>query len=228
MSDQNQIVRDVWARTIDAGLVGSYQLSNMQAGLGCPQVGNATPPCLPDGATPAAFKVLHARAGLTTDSGEPYPVPVSSDLYPNEGFGALPHVDWRVARAAGAALQAIDAGSTYPRGGNATAARVLPGPHAGFQAPLSYMPARDLFEALGTARLNATTRRMQCVRVPGGVVYDGIACPPGSFRLPPAEVAAGCAARNLSCAAGAGASSAQTCVCRPCYRANEVEIAPVK
>lgn len=35
MSDQNQIVWDVWNGVIDAGLVGSYQLYNMQA---CPHL----------------------------------------------------------------------------------------------------------------------------------------------------------------------------------------------
>ncbi len=86
------------------------------------------------------------------------------------------------------------------------------------------MPARDLFEALGTARLNRTTFRPACVRVLGGLVYDGIACPPGSFRRPRPAVAAACAARGLPCAAPAGAAAEQTCVCQPCRVADEVEI----
>ncbi len=92
------------------------------------------------------------------------------------------------------------------------------------QVALSYMPARDLFEFLGTARLNRTSFKMACVRVLGGLVYDGIACPAGTFRRPRPDVAAACAARNLSCAASAAATVPQTCLCQPCRAAEEVEI----
>ena len=48
----------------------------MNIGSGCP--GNT--PCLPPGSSVSSFKVLNARPGLKTDTGEDYPFQVSSIL----------------------------------------------------------------------------------------------------------------------------------------------------
>ncbi len=60
---------------------------------------------------------------------------------------------------------------------------VAPKAYHSFQTPLSYMPARDLIEAVGTAAVNATTGRLACFRVRGGIAYEGIACAPGASQL---------------------------------------------
>jgi hypothetical protein len=87
------------------------------------------------------------------------------------------------------------------------------------------MPARDLIEAVGTAAPSgAAAGRLACFRIRGGFAYEGIVCPPGAYRLSREEVAAGCAARGVACAAGGGPPPQPTCLCKPCRAADELEI----
>ena len=207
----------------DAVLVCSDKLFSMANGIGCPNVSGTIPPCLPACSTIGSFKVLNARPGLKTDSGEDFPFNVSSILYPNEGLAALPHIDYRVAAAVGRALLDINAGTNYTDDKGAVKSLATKAYYS-FQAPLSYIGSRDLFEAVGTSYINDTTKRMGCYRVQGGVAYAAISCPAGYYKLSEEEVRTGCERRNISCVRSAGTTQPQTCMCSPCRRADEVEL----
>jgi hypothetical protein len=92
---------------------------------------------------------------------------------------------------------------------------------ASFQAALSYGPARDLYQTLGLMKLDPVKRRWRCVRAEE--TWDGISCPAGMFKLSRTEVASGCKDQGQTC----DPDRYSTCLCRPCKRANEVDILPM-
>eukprot|EP00281_Chroomonas_sp_CCMP1168_P019235 CAMPEP_0206225022 /NCGR_PEP_ID=MMETSP0047_2-20121206/7333_1 /ASSEMBLY_ACC=CAM_ASM_000192 /TAXON_ID=195065 /ORGANISM="Chroomonas mesostigmatica_cf, Strain CCMP1168" /LENGTH=693 /DNA_ID=CAMNT_0053648009 /DNA_START=65 /DNA_END=2143 /DNA_ORIENTATION=+ len=197
-SNQGLVVKMVYHGEIDVGFVRTDQIERMEDDNAELKKGVPT--------RRSMFKYIDVKK-LTHDGGAPYPFNGSTDLYPEWNLGALPTVDWKVVLEVQRALQAL----------NSTSAAAQAGKYLSWQPSLSYLPLRDMQRTLGLLFDNENGKRA-CRR--SSELYDLISCPEGHFKSSQAEVAKGCADAGLPCPAGL------QCVCRPCVRAEKVEIIP--
>ena len=86
--------------------------------------------------------------------------------------------------------------------------------YSGWDPPLSYSSVAFMNADLGV--LDRATGK--CVR--DGDLYDAVSCPDGYYKRPRDAGAGRCAALGTPCPDENG----YTCLCRPCFRAEELEV----
>ena len=94
----------------------------------------------------------------------------------------------------------------------------IDGKYSGWRTTLSYMELRNMQEEISFIQKNRTTGKMQCRR--SSDIYNVVSCPPGHFKKTKEDVLNGCADVNLEC------PKDFQCICRPCVRAFDVDVAP--
>ena len=190
--NQKKIVHDVRRGAADVGFVRTDMIEGMDA----------------NGETNISwFKVID-KINATLGDGTPFPFQTSTELYPEWSLGALAHADWKVVEEVSKAMMLIN--NTHPA--------AVAGTYSTWQAPISYMPLRDMQEDLGWIFKDTTTQRMKCMRSDN--LYDAIVCPSGHFKLSETEVDAQCGQLGSRYACPSG----YACLCRPCKQADEVEV----
>lgn len=215
--DQPTIVRLVYDGFVDVGFVRTDQIEGMQlrnqSMSGSRFVGTDRD----------AFEYLNRHRPITLDGIE-FPFDSSTQLYPEFAFAAARGVHWQLQLEVQRALLNIgNPNSTDSRLVKQLSRRAAAdGQYKTFQPSASYLSLRTLQEQLGYVGVSARDKAASCPRVGEAAAYQVIACPPGYFKKPQADVLVGCQALNLSCPAVPG--KAFQCICKPCFEAEEVEV----
>jgi len=202
-SNQGEVVKGVYSGTFDVGFVRTDQIEGMES--------RATPLKGEDGTTVPCKKSLFRYVDVVERivDGSPFPFDITTVLYPEWNLAALPHVGYHVSREVQKALMKIESWSDEATNGS----------YIAWQPSLSYLPLIDMNQRLGTiVPQEGGGAKTVCQRA--ATLYDAIVCPPGHFKMTEEEVNEGCVSQNLTCPEG------DRCLCRPCRRADEVEIIP--
>ncbi|CAJ1963239.1 unnamed protein product [Cylindrotheca closterium] len=90
--------------------------------------------------------------------------------------------------------------------------------HNTFRTPLSFHRIRKMALDLGSILEDPTSDSLKCFRP--SEFYDQIVCQNGLFKLSPDALAASCNTTGYSCPDG------RECICKPCFKALAIEVAP--
>ncbi|EDQ85134.1 uncharacterized protein MONBRDRAFT_34366 [Monosiga brevicollis MX1] len=153
------------------------------------------------------FRVLSAPLESDRPSAE-YPVPVSTRLYPEWLLATAPGIDENLRNELVLALLDLEPTSLEARSGL----------YHSFEMAQSYSPVRDVMRDLGYIVRNNDGTYSCPDRT---TTFQTIRCTDGFYRKTSAEIDTGCAQAGISCPAG------KTCVCKPCRKADPVEIIPI-
>ncbi|CAG9461890.1 unnamed protein product [Pedinophyceae sp. YPF-701] len=165
--DEAEVVNNVLAGRADVGFVTTGTIEEL----------------VNDGQVPAGRLVpVHLDALAIQDN---YPLPVSSGLYPEWGFGSLEHVPLPIQIMVRAALLQL----------RETDAAAQAGRFFGWDVPLSYTKVRNLQE-----KLRLTDNQGTCKRSFQG--YESVVCPPGFAKKSKAVVEATASDVDLPCPDG--------------------------
>lgn len=235
--DEGSVVKGVLDGRFDAGFVRTGLIGSVMNVTGQP-IGMEN------------FKVLNSRQD-TTVGGTPFPYLHSTPLYPEWNFVALGSTPGDVSREAQSALfdladhakagkawqscvginqgdmtlcNDIPAFDPFARCdttveiANVSVAALSDGGYSGWRTSLSYVEAQELMRNTGIIHLDPKTQTMQCTF--SWNVYDHIQCDDGFYKLPFDSFNTSCANAGIDCPDG------YTCVCKPCYEAFSIEVAP--
>ena len=218
--DQPTIVRLVYDGFVDVGFVRTDQIEGMQ-------VRNQSMSGSRFVATDReAFEYINRQRPITLDGIE-FPFDSSTQLYPEFSFAAAKEVNWQLQMEVQRALLNIG----NPNSSDSLLVKQLSqkaaadGQYRTFQPSASYLSLRTLQEQLGYVQVSTLDKVVRCPRVDEAAVYDVIACPPGHFKKLLPDVLAGCQTLNMTCPSVPG--KAFQCICKPCFKAEEVEVRPL-
>jgi hypothetical protein len=170
-----------------------------------------------------AFEYVNRHRPITIDGIE-FPFDSSTQLYPEYSFAAAKGVHWQLQLEVQRALLNIgktnSSDSRHVKQLSQKAA--ADGQYRTFQPSASYLSLRTLQEQLGFVKASAIDNVMRCPRAGDSAVYDAITCPTGHFKKLQADVLVGCPTLNIACPSVPG--KVFQCICKPCFKAEEVEV----
>ncbi|KAL3926347.1 MAG: hypothetical protein SGBAC_013513, partial [Bacillariaceae sp.] len=92
--------------------------------------------------------------------------------------------------------------------------------HLTYRPPLSFHKIRKMALDLGSMQQDPSSDSLKCFRP--SEFYDQIICPKGLFKLSPDAMQTSCNTTGYSCPEGAD------CICKPCFEALPIEVAPTE
>lgn len=150
---------------------------------------------------PGVFQVIH-RTTPTLGNGEPFPLAVSTHIFPGWGLTTHLNVDYLVQRHVAEALLTLN-GESPP---------AVEDEYDGWQPAANYFAIIDVLRSAGVLPKDRTT----CISSEDP--YDFITCPDEYVPKTPAEIRGTCIRGNLICPESTDNVTYQ-CVCHPCKRA---------
>eukprot|EP00730_Choanoeca_flexa_P009274 TRINITY_DN12619_c0_g1_i2.p1 TRINITY_DN12619_c0_g1~~TRINITY_DN12619_c0_g1_i2.p1 ORF type:complete len:1785 (+),score=431.40 TRINITY_DN12619_c0_g1_i2:732-5357(+) len=142
-------------------------------------------------------------------NGAPFPVPVSTDIYPEWPFSAMTGTDFNVMEEVAIALMALESSSPQAQKGL----------YYGWRIAQSYNVVRSMMENIGYITKDEEDN-FQCFD--DYDIFEAIRCPEGFYKREKNVVMTGCTNAGLPCPPG------KECICRPCRAADPVEVVPTR
>ncbi|CAJ1950025.1 unnamed protein product [Cylindrotheca closterium] len=235
--NQDDIVRGVLDGTFDVGFVRTGLIERTRD-----EEGNLV--------DFTKIKIIDSRQDMTA-SGTVFPYKHSTPLYPEWNFVATKKTPFEISQEVQAALLSVkrqgdtglmvesclegninpadhcnDLAVVDPQASCDTtmdtalaAAKALSdGRYAGWRTTLSYDDVNELHFDTNILKRDPVTRDWRCSSSPD--LYDKVECPVGFFKLPRDEFDSSCEDAGLICPEGS------ECLCKPCFEAFPVEVAP--
>lgn len=232
--DQGDVVRGVVDGTFDAGFIRTGMIEKTKDRDGK----------LVD---PSKIKIIDKRRDLTA-SGVVFPYEHSTPLYPEWNFVATKTTPFEISREVQAALLAVerqgktgklleaclgngavectDLAALDPESScdttletaSAALKALSNGGYVGWRTTLAYNDVQEVLYDTGNLKKDPMSKEWGCVS--GANLYETINCPNGFYRLPRDLFQTSCELAGFNCPEGS------ECVCRPCFKALPVEVAP--
>eukprot|EP00238_Polyblepharides_amylifera_P001073 CAMPEP_0196572604 /NCGR_PEP_ID=MMETSP1081-20130531/2618_1 /TAXON_ID=36882 /ORGANISM="Pyramimonas amylifera, Strain CCMP720" /LENGTH=1072 /DNA_ID=CAMNT_0041889967 /DNA_START=195 /DNA_END=3410 /DNA_ORIENTATION=- len=187
--NQKKIVKDVIAGVADIGMVRTDLVEGMAA----------------DGEIDISDVRFLEDESDRIHPGFPFPF-TTTTAAPEWPLGALPWMDWKIAKAVSDALFALN--RTHPA--------AIAGQYSTWKTPLSYFGLHRLQE-----RLEWIDSDGKCVLSP--ILYDSVVCPTGQVKKNRAIVNSACDDAGLPCPI-TNDDLTYECLCRPCQKVPDREV----